>query len=74
LFRLIISDAKEWKEAYDKLIFKWAKEDMKRVEEEAKKRPIELKKLFDINPKKLKKLYDSLRKERLQFERKKYSI
>ena len=70
LFKLIIDSAKEWKETHDKVMFEWAKEEMRSLEDEAKKRPTELKRLFDISPQALKKLYINLRKERLQFERK----
>ena len=70
LFKLIIDEPNEWGEAFHKAIHDWAREIMKRVSENAKRRPTELRKLFDISPKALKKLYDGTRKERLQFERK----
>ena len=70
LFKLIIDEPNEWEEAFHRVIMEWASEEMKRVREHLKKRPIELRKLLDISPDALKKLYDDTRKERLQFSRK----
>ncbi len=70
LFKLIVDEPKEWEEAFDKVKNEWVMEIWKRANEEEKKRPTELKKLLDISPRALKKLYDDTRKERLQFERK----
>ena len=67
LFKLIIDKPKEWKEAFHKLILKWVIEEHQRIftwEE----RKAELKKLLDISPSALKKLYGDTRKERQQFE------
>lgn len=70
LFRLIIDEPKGWEGALHRVIMEWAREEMKRFHEHMKKRPIELRKLLDISPEALKKLYDDTRRERLQFERK----
>ena len=70
LFKLIIDEPKEWEEALHGVTMEWVREEMKRFHEHMKKRPIELKKLLDVSPEALKKLYDDTRKERLQFERK----
>lgn len=70
LFKLIINEPEEWKEAFDKLITKWLRESIETYRERGLQRPIELKKLFDISPEALKKLYDDTRKESLQFRRK----
>lgn len=70
LFKLIINEPEEWREAFDKVKTKWAFESLETYRKRDLQRPIELKKLFDINPEALKKLYDDTRRERLQFERK----
>jgi len=69
-FRLIIDDPNQWKETFDNLIFESISELYQQIFEKEDKRPVELKKLLDINSEALKKLYDTLRKERIQFERK----
>ena len=70
LFKLIVDEPKEWEEALHRVIMEWTKEEMNRFHEYEKKRPIELRKLLDISPEALKKLYDDTRKESLQFRRK----
>jgi hypothetical protein len=69
-FRLIIDEPNQWKEALNKLTFERLSELFKRLFEDEEKRPMELKKLLDMSPEALKKLYDNLKKERMQFERK----
>jgi hypothetical protein len=69
-FRLIIDEPNQWKEVFDELTSKQAWELYKRFLEYEEKRPIELKKLLDMSSEALKKLYDNLKKERMQFERK----
>lgn len=69
-FRLIIDGAKEWQEAFGKAKYERLNEIIIRAYELEKKAPMELKKLLDIEPETLKKLYDDLQKERIQFERK----
>ena len=68
LFKLNIDEPEEWEKAFSKVTLVWVKEEMERTREKAKKRPTELKKLLDISPEVLRKLYNDLRKERLQFE------
>ena len=70
LFKLIIDEPEEWEEAFHEVKSEWLSETMKRLWEKEKKRPIELKKLLDIKPEAVKKLYDDLQKERIQYERK----
>jgi hypothetical protein len=70
LFRLIIDEPKEWEEAFHRVITEWATEEMKRFHEHMKKRPTELRRLLDISPEALKKLYSDTRRESLQFRRK----
>jgi len=69
-FRLIIDEPNEWKETFNKLIHERLRKLLVNLSEEEERRPIELKKLLDVSPEALKKLYDDLRKERIQFERK----
>jgi hypothetical protein len=71
LFRLIVDEAEKWLNAFEKVRF----EELKKAyewdaEEEEKKRQEEWKKLFDINPKALKKIHDDIQKEMTQFKRK----
>jgi len=68
LFRLIVDEPREWLNAFGKVEF----EDLQKEyeSEEWKKRPEEWKKLFDINPKALRKIHGDIRKEMTQFRRK----
>ena len=59
----------EWVDAFRKVEAEWLSEGMIGLWNYKNKRPIELKKLLDISPEALKKLYAALRKERVQFER-----
>jgi hypothetical protein len=69
-FRLIIDEAMEWQEAFDKAQHEEMNESIIRASEWEKKAPMELKKLLDIEPETLEKLYHDLQKERMQFEKK----
>lgn len=70
LFRLIVDEAEKWEEAFREVEFKDLQEYMERFWNAQRKRPEELKKLFDINPEALKKIYAEIRKERTRFRRK----
>ncbi len=67
LFKLIMDDAEEWAKTIQNMSSKYVQNWMKWIEEAGRKRTEELKKLFDMPPKTLKRLYDDTRKERMQF-------
>lgn len=69
-FRLIIDEPNQWKETFDNLIFERISELSKRMFKRETRRPMELERLLDLDSEALKKLYNNLRKERIQFERK----
>lgn len=50
LFKLIVDESKEWKEAFDKVNFEWASARWDELFERSEKRQTELKKLLDLNP------------------------
>jgi hypothetical protein len=68
LFRLIVDGPEEWLKTFQKIRFEDVQKEFE--SEEWKKRPEEWKKLFDINPKALKKIHDDIQKEMTQFRRK----
>lgn len=70
LFKLIVDEAEEWEEAFRDVGFKDLQENMERSWNAERKRPEELKKLFDIDPMVLKKVYADFQKERTRFRRK----
>ena len=64
LFRLVLGKPEKWVHEFDKLSFKWLQEEYENGLEVARKRPEELKKLLDIDPDALRKLYNDIQKER----------
>ena len=68
LFRLIVDDALEWVDAFEKAQNFLGK--MKEYQESYRKRPEELCKLFELKPEKLKKILAELREERRHFGQK----
>jgi len=70
LFKLTVEDAEEWLNAFQKVQFEELHKYMDKFWEADKKRPEEWKKLFEIDPKVLRKIYDDIRKEMTQFRRK----
>lgn len=70
LFKLIIDKPEEWEETFREVGFKYVFKEYESIFEKDRKRPEEWKKLFDINPKALKKIHDDIRKEMTQFRMK----
>jgi len=70
LFRLIVDEAEEWLNAFEKVRFEDVQKEYERIMEGGNNRTEEWKKLFDINPKALRKIHDDIRKEMTQFRRK----
>lgn len=70
LFRFVVDKPKEWETAFQSVNKQLVRETMSRLHEMERKRPAELKNLFDMEPKALKKLYEDTQKERQEYERK----
>jgi len=70
LFKLVVDEPKKWKRAFDEVISDRLGDLVTRIFEDEQNRPEELKKLLDMRPGALRKLYNATRKEREQFERK----
>lgn len=64
LFRLILDEPEKWVHEFNKLSFKRVQKAFENHLEVARKRPEELKKLLDIDPDALRKLYNDIQKER----------
>lgn len=69
LFKLAVDDPLAWRESFNEIKREKSMQYYKQFLRD-EKRPIEMKKLFEVSPKAIKKLYDDTRKEREQFQRK----
>ena len=67
VFKLIVDNPEEWLDAFREVSSEYFRKRLESIWEANRKRPEELKKLFDISPQALKKLYDNTRKERMRF-------